>query len=495
MTKHKTKNDKFKASGMPSKGVRLSRSSGETPVMGKERRGQQSSYHIRNSHPINNDGTGEQVLWKGQQPFLNRWMRISLRAQRGPASVFNNLLLHINEETLQEAYDELDGTKASGVDGITKSEYGKALERNLEKLAERIKRGSYRPSHKREVLIPKAKGKLRPIAVACFEDKLVDATVAKILNSIYDSGFVPNSFGFRPRRSAHQAIEACHKVLEGGKRPFVVEIDFSNFFNTIPQDKLVDIIKEKVADGKFLRLIERFLKGKTVKQDGRIVSDTCGTPQGGLMSPILANIYLDTVLDKWFYKHHRQGVLVRYADDAVFFFTTEEEATKFLTEFKARVKSYGLVVNEEKSRYLSFKKTEYTQFNFLGFTFYWGIQGKRRILKVKTEKSRLHKSINEFYNWIKSNRSKRKQSELWKTAQSKIRGHYEYFGYWMNRTKLVHFYLQVVRAMFKWLNRRGQKRSYNWEGFRELLRQNPLGSPPALSDLKRLGWSFGNVWN
>ena len=429
MTEHKTKSDKLKASGMLPKGVRLSYSSVETPVMVVERRGQQSSNHIQNSNPVNIGGQGWQRSWKGQ-PFLGRWVRISLRAQRNPNSVFHNLLLHINEETLKETFGELDGTKAPGIDGITKSEYGKNLQQNLEILAERVRKGSYRPQPKREVLIPKANGKTRPIAIACFEDKIVDAVIAKILTNIFDSNFIPSSFGFRPSKSAHNAIEACYKLLANGKRPHVVEIDFSNFFNTIPHRELMEIVRKRVQDAKLLRLIERFLKGKTVKQDGKAESCHCGTPQGGLMSPILANIYLDEVLDKWFQESYHMGKIVRYADDAVFFFKKEEDATRFLKDFKVRVEKFKLVVNEEKSRILSFKKTEHTQFNFLGFTFYWGIQHKRKFLKVKTEKKKLHRAMNEFYDWIKDNRSKRKKVELWKVAKSKIRGHYEYFGYW-----------------------------------------------------------------
>ena len=240
----------------------------------------------------------------------------------------------------------------------------------------------------------------------------------------------------------------------------------------------MDIVRKKIADAKFLRLIGKFLKGRTEKQDGRTVSDTCGTPQGGLMSPILANIYLDFVLDKWFLENHKAGTIIRYADDAVFFFSSEEEAKAFLNDFKIRVESFDLKVNEEKSRFLSFKKTSHEQFSFLGFTFYWGIAHKRRFLKVKTEKTKLHKAMNEFYAWIKEYRSNMKQAKLWELAKSKIRGHYEYFGYWMNRRKLVHFYREAVKAMFKWLNRRSQKHSYTWEGFEELLRQNPLGRPP-----------------
>ena len=314
----------------------------------------------------------------------------------------------------------------------------------------------------------------------------MDAVVAKILTRTFDDSFIANSFGFRPKKSAHQAIETCYKLLTRGKRPHVVEVDFSNFFNTIPHKKLMELVEKKIAD-------EKLLRGKTAKQNGRTECCHGGTPQGGLASSVLANVYLDTVLDKWFLKNHQAGTIVRYADDAVFFFKKEKNAVSFLKHFRERVEKFKLVVNEEKSRILSFKKTEHTQFNFLGFTLYWGIQNKRKFLKVKTEKKKLHKAIDEFYNWIKKNRSRRKQNELWKTAKSKVRGHYEYFGYWMNRTKLVHFHQEAVRAMFKWLNRRGQKWSYSWEGFHEKIKDDPLGEPPQFTDLKRLGWSYGYV--
>ena len=489
MTKHKTKSHKLETSGTLRGGVRPSHSSIETSVTEAERRGRQNSNLILNSQPSNIAGTGGRRLWKGK-PFLDRWIRISLWAQRNPNSAFQNLLLHISEETLREAFNELDGSKALGVDNVSKAAYGKRLKQNLESLVERIRKGSYRPQPKREVLIPKANGKTRPIAVACFEDKLVDAVIAKTLTSVYDDSFIPNSFGFRPRKSAHQAIKTCYKTVIKGKRHHVVEIDFSNFFNTIPHDKLMRILEKKIADEKFLRLIGRFLEGKTVKQDGSQERCRCGTPQGGLMSPILANVYLDTVLDKWFLENHKGNTMVRYADDAVFFFKNEETAKSFLADFRDRVERFGLKVNEEKSRSLSFKKTERTQFDFLGFTFYWGIQNRRKFLKVKTEKAKLHKASNEFYNWIKQNRSKRKLAELWEMAKSKIRGHYEYFGYRMNREKLTHFYRDAVRAMFKWLNRRSQKRSYTWEGFNEKVRLDPLGKPPGINDLKRLEWRF-----
>ena len=380
------------------------------------------------------------------------------------------------------------------MDGITKSDYGRDLQKNLENLALRIKRGSYKPRPKREVLIPKANGKTRPIAVACFEDKLVDAVIMKILSSIYDSSFIRSSFGFRPKKSAHQAIKTSYKALEKGERPYVVEVDFSNFFNTIPHGKLLEVLREKVADEKLLILIKRFLEGKVMKKNGTAEKCVCGTPQGGLMSPVLANIYLDMVLDKWFLKNYKSGIIIRYADDAIFLFGEKHRAEQFLRDFKNRVECHGLIVNEEKSRSLSFKKTQSNEFNFLGFTFYWGIQNKRKFLKVKTEKQKLLKSFREFYDWIKTERSVKRTNELWETAKSKIRGHYEYFGFWMNRRKLVHFYKEAVKALCQWPNRRGQKRSYSWDEFQRRIKNHPLGKPPERAKLKPLGKRFGHVF-
>lgn len=490
MLKNDIKKDNFKTSSTPPEEVRPTHSSQETSVIEVERRSRQSSFLNQDIHAGNNARVHGNK-WKGGL-FLNRWLRISSRAQTHE-SVFNNLLLHINEETLYEAFNALDGSKALGIDGVSKSEYGKDLDSNIQNLTRRIKNGSYRPSPKREVLIPKQNGKTRPIAIACFEDKMVDWVVAKIINQVFDPTFIRNSFGFRDKKSAHQAIEACYYSLKGNKRPYVVEIDFSNFFNTIPHKELMRIVKKRVSDVKFLGLLRHFLKSPVIREDESDGENaTCGTPQGGLMSPILANIYLNEVVDQWFLENYGSynNIIVRYADDAVFFFKKEDDAKKFLKDFKERVRSFGLSVNDEKSRRLSFKKTENNDFSFLGFTFYWGKQGSRRILKVKTEKNKLHKAINEFYAWIKENRNSEKLSKLWELAKSKIRGHYNYFGYWMNWTKLAHFYKEAVKALFKWLNKRSQKRSYSWEGFSERIANNPLGEVPKLNELKKLGNRF-----
>jgi group II intron reverse transcriptase/maturase len=409
--------------------------------------------------------------------------------------VFSNLLHHINVQSLKEAYDALDKNRALGVDNISKEAYGKNLEANLENLFVKIRNGSYRPKLKQEVLIPKANGKTRPIEIACFEDKLVDWVVSKILSSIYEPLFIRNSFGFRVHKSTHNAVEACYYSLKDNKRPFVAEIDFSNFFNTIPHKQLMRILQKKITDYRFNGLIRRFLTSSTLKSDGTIHKNNCGTPQGGLMSPILANIYLNEVVDWWFLKTYGSynNVIVRYADDAVFFFKREEEAKAFMVQFKKRVESYGLSLNKDKTTTINFHKSKENSFNFLGFTFYWGKQHKKRTLKVKTQKERLHKSFKDFYVWIKTNRNKMKLTQLWSIAKSKLLGHYHYFGYWMNRQKLVHYYSEVIKALFKWLNRRSQKRSYSWESLHKRLAFHPLPTPPEVGKLRKLGHTYGYI--
>lgn len=424
--------------------------------------------------------------------FPDRWTRVSLKAQK-KNSVFENLLTHFHVDSFKEAFKALDGTKACGVDGISKSEYGKNLEENLMRLEQRIKRGTYRPQAKKEVLIPKANGKTRPIAISCFEDKIVDWVVGKILTTIYEPLFIRTSFGYRPKRSADDAIKTCYNSLMKNKRKHVVEIDFSNFFNTIPHRKLMKILGKKISDDKFKGLIGRFLVGGLISHDGEQIPSEIGTPQGSIMSPILANIYLDEVLDQWFLKEYasHDNVIVRYADDAVFFFKKIDRAEKFMCELKERVESFDLQLNEDKTRTLELTKDNHNSFSFLGLSFYWGKQNKRKVLKVGTQKEKLLRAIREFEIWIKENRSKMKLKEIWALAKSKIIGHINYYGYACNNLKINHFYIEAVKSLFKWLNRRSQKRSYSLEGFNERIKYFPL--MPAWNELKlkTLGYNYG----
>ena len=421
---------------------------------------------------------------------LNSWTRIGLSAKK-PEIVFNNLFSHINVENLRQAFQALDGTKAVGIDGISKAEYAMDLDENLESLVTRLHVRTYRPQAKREVLIPKSNGKTRPIAISCFEDKLVEWTLGKILESVYEPIFIRNSFGFRPRRSQHDAIKASHNILKDDKRPFVVEIDLANFFNTVPHRKLMKILRRRISDKRLLGLIARFLKVDILDQTGITKQSEVGTPQGSVMSPILSNIFLHYALDTWFLENYasQSAVIVRFADDAIFMFSKERQANDFLVALRLRLAEYKLSVNEDKTAIINFAKGKENIFNFLGFTFFWNKnKGWRKIsLVIKTQRDRLAKKTKEYTEWIKLNRARMKRKELWSLTAAKLRGHYDYYGYYCNRGKLMLFYRSVIGDLFKWLNRRSQKTSYNWPQFKQLLKSEPLPLPPDTTQLKTLG--------
>lgn len=427
--------------------------------------------------------------------FSNRWFRIGNAALKAD-TVFNSLMTHINVETLREAYGCIEATKATGTDGISKKVYGVKLEENLKSLVTRIHTGSYKPQVKREILIPKANGKKRPIAISCFEDKLVEWAVGKILTSMYDPTFIRNSFGFRENQSAHGAVNAIYCTLKDNKRPNVVEIDFASFFNSISHKELMKILSKRINDNRFKGLIGRFLKVGIMKQSGELETPEVGTPQGSIMSPILANIFLHEVLDQWFMKNYasKANIIVRYADDAVFFFESEDVAKKFAVALGKRIAQYGLELNKEKTNIISFDKSKQNTFDFLGFTFYWGKKGRggKQPLKVKTQQKVLYKKIQEFDHWIKSVRSRIKLKEIWKLTKAKLVGHYNYYGYADNLPKLNHFYAEAIGSLFKWLNRRSQKRSFSWEQFKRKLELNPLPIPPTTTALKHLRreWAY-----
>jgi group II intron reverse transcriptase/maturase len=424
---------------------------------------------------------------------LNSWARIGLLAKK-KETVFNNLFHHINLENLHQAFRALDGKKAIGIDGISKAEYEKDLDRNIAELMQRIHAGTYRPQAKREIQIPKADGKTRPIAISCFEDKLVEWVLSKILESVYEPIFIRNSFGFRPRRGTDDAIKANYNILKDDKRPHVVEIDLAKFFNTVPHRSLMKQLRKKIQDPRLLGFIARFLAVDILDQEGTLTTAEVGTPQGSVMSPILANIYLHYVLDTWFLENFASNgaVIVRYADDALFMFSKEQQAQEFLTALKARLAKYKLSLNEDKTGIIDFSKGKENVFHFLGFTFYWNHQKKgwrKTNLVIKTQVSKLGKKIQEFTEWLKANRSRMNTKKIWSITAAKLRGHYNYYGYYCNRRKLMHYYYEVIGALFKWLNRRSQRKSFSYEKFKRMLKRDPLPLPPGPTKLKQLGWS------
>ena len=406
-----------------------------------------------------------------------------------------NLASYINVGSLKAIHKAMDKNKASGIDRVTKEEYGQNLEENLENLVKRMKRGSYSPNPTRRVYIPKeAKGKMRPLGISCYEDKLVENAIAQILEQIYEPKFYDESYGFRPNRNCHKAVKKVVETVRYQKTNYVVEADIRGFFDNVDHEWLMKMLAHDIADRKFLGIIEKFLKAG-IMEDGRYLDSEKGTPQGNGASPILANIYLHYVLDNWFdviVKRQCRGesYLIRYADDFVCCFQKKYEAEVFRQRLEERFAKYGLELAEEKTRIMEFgrfaeqdrkrkgeRKPE--TFDFLGFTFYCGTDAKKRFFrcKVKTSRKKLRSKTKAMKEWIKSHRDMPLEW-LFQMVNAKLRGHYQYYGVTDNMEEMCLYLHNTKMLLFKWLNRRSQRRSYTWEAFTKgLLRTFPLIRP------------------
>jgi RNA-directed DNA polymerase len=405
----------------------------------------------------------------------------SANSKLKPGERMSNLVHHINEFNLHKAFRQCDGNKAVGIDQVTKKEYGKDLQANISRLFDEIYRGGWRPKPARQVMIPKPQGGFRPLAIGCLEDKIFQTLLAKILEAVYEPVFSRHSFGFRHGKNAHQALARLYQETNRrAQSGVVVEMDIEKFFDTVNHDKLMELLGRRIADLKLLRLIRRALRNSILAEGGLVEPHDIGTPQGSPVSPVLANIYLHYVLDEWFDENWRKhGEMVRYADDAVFMFNDMETAELFREALIARMGEYGLKLNLDKSGMRAFDKRSKTDdLPFLGFALYWGKGWARKpILKVKTHPKKLARGIQAFTDWIKENRHRHKLNKLWSIAKAKIIGHYNYYGVSHNLAKLNHFYYACIGQLFKWLNRRSQKRSFTWEQFQRRLMFNPIPAP------------------
>lgn len=418
----------------------------------------------------------------------NSWLRIGKLA-KNKELVLNNLFQHFNVENLREAFAAIDGSKAVGIDLVTKDQYGKNLNANLQDLVDRLHVGTYRPQVKRGVEIPKANGKTRLIAVGAFEDKLVEKVLAQMLTQVYEPIFIETSYGFRPKRSTFHAVKTTFCALFKKKRRYVVDIDIEKFFDTVSHRKMIKMLEKRINDRKLLSLISRMLEVGIMTDKGLIEKDE-GTPQGGIASPILANIYLHHSLDTWFLENFARngGVISRYADDVVFSFTESQQADRFLVDVKERLAFYNLKLNKDKSRKIDFAPRSGNIFHFTGFTFYWGTErgSNKKRLRLKTKKERLHKAISDLNDWLKLNRNRYTTTKIGTYVKSVLRGHFNYFGLDCNRPKLCHYYYAVTGLLFKWLNRRSQRKSIDGAKFKRMLLQDPLPFPPDARKLKHL---------
>jgi RNA-directed DNA polymerase len=395
---------------------------------------------------------------------------------------FTQVMHHFNEESLLACYHELDGKKAKGNDGVDKASYGKELKANLQNLTERMKRMAYIPGTIRQVQIPKEgrPGATRPLGISNFEDKIVQKMMQKILNSMYDPLFYDNSYGFRPGRGCHDAIKTLQNYLNDHEIETVMDVDLSNFFGSIDRKLLVDIIGKKIGDPKLIRYLIRMFKAG-VLEDGELITSDEGVVQGSVCSPILANIFAHEVIDEWIEETVKPlcaGTvkMIRYADDIVICCQYQRDAERIKVALGKRLAKYNLKMNEDKTKLVKFSKRKQQQgedqetFDFLGFTFYLGeSRGGKLVPKVKTRGITFRAKLKKVNVWAKEIRNQYTMNNIMKKAASKLRGHIQYYGVSHNSAAIETFVMQVRRILFKWLNRRSQRKSFTWDQFQAYL--------------------------
>ena len=418
--------------------------------------------------------------------------RIAKLAKQMPGAALRTLAHHIDIEWLKEAHRRVRKDGALGVDGQTAQEYAQNLEENLQSLLDRAKSGDhYRAPPVRRVHIPKGNGKTRPLGIPTFEDKVLQKAVAMVLEAVYEQDFLTCSYGFRPKRSAHDALAALWNATMAMGGGWMLEADIEKFFDSVDHAKLRTVLSQRVSDGVLIRLIGKWLNAG-VMEEGVVRHPESGTPQGGVISPLLANIYLHEVLDVWWERDVKprlrgRAELVRYADDFVMVFETEEDARKIEGVLSKRFEKYGLRLHPEKTRLVRFEKPNDREppqggdaaasFDLLGFTHFWGKSLKGNwVVKRKTAKDRFSRTLQRISEWCRANRHE-PIKEQHRTLTLKLRGHDAYFGITGNACALSTLRLLVKRIWYKSLTRRSWKSGWTWTRMSTLLAQFPL--PPA----------------
>lgn len=421
-----------------------------------------------------------------------RLERIVKLAKERPNVALTTLAHHIDVDWLREAYRRTRKDGAPGIDGQDAKQYAEHLEGNLKTLLDRAKDGSYRAPPVRRVHIPKGDGtQTRPIGIPTFEDKVLQRAVTMVLEAVYEQSFHDFSYGFRPGRSAHQALEALRDAVMGMHGGWIVEVDIRKFFDTLDHARLREILRKRVRDGVLLRLIGKWLNAGVLEGNSLEYPEE-GTPQGGVISPLLANIYLHEVLDEWFVRDvsprlQGQAALVRYADDFVFVFEQKEDALRILDVLPERFGTYGLELHPDKTRMIEFNRPSRDvdnddddgpgSFDLLGFTHYWAKSRKGNdVVKRKTAKDRFRRALRRIYDWCRTNRH-RPVAEQHATLKKKLVGHYRYYGLPTNAPALKAFRFRVVLAWWKWLSRRSQKARLTRAAMTRLLARYPLPGP------------------
>ena len=436
-------------------------------------------------------------------------IRIAELAQSNPEMTFTSLAHLLSENALIQCHNELDGNKASGIDRTTKAEYAQNLEGNIAELVRRLKKKSYRPQPVRRTYIDKAGSKeKRPLGIPAYEDKIVQRGIAKILNAIYENDFLDSSFGFRPKRNCHDALKVLNVYIEKRFTSYIVDADIKGFFDNVDHKWMMEFLRHRISDPSLLRLIARFLKAGYMEEGKKFESDK-GSAQGGLISPILGNVYLHYVLDLWFEKVVRkqcqgQAYIVRYADDFVCCFQYKKDADHFYDALQRRLKRFNLDLSTEKTKVISFgcfaqnvcnqkgiKKPQ--TFDFLGFTHYCSKSKDGRFrVKRKTSRKKVQSKLKKCKEWLKVNRTKGTEVILDHIKRS-LTGYYNYYCITDNVREVSNYRFQVTKLLFKWLNRRSQKRSYTWEKFNLLLKRFPLPKPRTKVNIYELRSHIGYI--
>ncbi len=423
---------------------------------------------------------------------------IARRAKQEPAHRFRDLSRCLDKDHLKHAFKRMNKKAASGVDKVTYLDYRENFDENIEDLIGRLKRESYKARLVKRKHIPKAPGKTRPLGLPVFEDKLLQTTGSDILSAIYEQDFYDFSYGYRPKRGSRQAADELAVKLQHGRFGYIVEADIKGFFNHIDHDILLGLLSFRVDDKRFLRLIRKWLKAGILEEDGSIEYPEEGTPQGGSISPILANIYLHYAIDEWFertVKPHCKGeaIMCRYADDFVCAFRYARDAERFYEALPKRLDRFNLQVAEDKTQCMTFSRFKPgldRRFTFLSFEFYWkdDSKGLPRVFRRTAQKKQRSTKL-ELTELIKKSRHMRTPLLIDKLT-TKLRGHYNYFGAVGNYSSMIMIYDHAVEMLYKWLNRRSGRKSMTWEKLKRVIAYRALAKPwcTARKITKRVTW-------
>jgi group II intron reverse transcriptase/maturase len=406
---------------------------------------------------------------------------IANRAKKSKKYRFGNLYTMLNQMNLEDSWKYMNRQAASGVDKQTAKIYEQYLHANVTRIVKNLKRKQYKANLVKRVYIPKGKGKKRPLGLPAVDDKLIQTASARILNSIYEQDFLPYSFGYRTGTGPQQAVKTLTETLRFGNFHFIVEADIKGFFDNINHEWLIRMLEQRINDRAFIKLVKKWLKAGILETKGEIVYPVTGTPQGGVISPVLANIYLHYVLDIWFEKVIKpkcegDAYICRFADDYVCAFQYESDAEKFYKILPKRLGKFNLKIASEKTRIIKYSQSNVgeTSFEFLGFEFRWAKSRKgKNFVKRRTSRKKFRQSLHNLTEWCHKNNNL-KLREFFKLMNSKLRGYYNYYGVIGNYASLDEFKYQAERIIFKVLNRRSQKKSFNWAGFREILKYHRL---------------------